>query len=250
MFTLNSIKDSLWKYPIVKRIASRSHNFFCIVTPVFDPAYDSICKLVMELQLQSYGRFIHVLVSNGPSLKIKNYISELHETDPRFIYVEIPEETTSTPEELFFNVCKRRDFCLKTYNAERYIFLDADAKIVDNGYFLKLYHAHRTIKRDILLTLVKMRVQNNEIILPIFPIKLGQIDIANYSFSKKIARMFNYPTDHDPGMGGYGNDYRFFKMISNENNTALLNFVSVAMDGNNSYKRLTELLYPTRFATH
>ncbi|MHB8086343.1 MAG: hypothetical protein ACYDHZ_11010 [Dehalococcoidia bacterium] len=131
---------------------------------------------------------------------------------------------------------------MKKYSAQRYLFLDADAKIVDSAYFLKLYRAHKEIKRDILITLVKIYEQNSEIILPVFPIVFGHIDLANLTISKKITRKFEYPTDPEAAVPGYGSDYCFFSRIADENNTALLNFISTIRNGNTSYKRVTELL--------
>ena len=78
------------------------------------------------------------------------------------------------------------------------------------------------------------------IILPIFPIKLERIDLANYSFSRRIAKSIDYPTDYDPQIG-VANDYRFFTRISNENNTELLNFMSAIRNGNNSYRNLLQM---------
>jgi hypothetical protein len=240
---LDLVKKTLWNFIIVKKIVAKTYNFLCIITPVFDPAYESLCKLVAELHSQTFGRFIHVMISNGPSPKIKSYVLELNRKDPRFIYDEIKREATNNPVELLINLGKRREYCLKKYNAERYVFLDADAKLIDNNYFLKLYKAHREIKRDILITLTKIHYEKNELTLPIFPIKLGHIDMANYTFAKRIAKNYNYPTDYDPAMG-FANDYRFFAKISDENNTAILNFISTIRDGNNSYKRVTELFFP------
>lgn len=240
---LDLIKKTLLNFIIVRKIVVKTYTFLCIITPVFDPAYESLCQLVAELHSQTFGRFIHVMISNGPSPKIKSYVLELNRKDPRFIYDEIKREATHNPVELLINLGKRREYCLKKYNAERYVFLDADAQLIDNHYFLKLYKAHREIKRDILITLTKIHYENNELTLPIFPIGLGHIDMANYTFAKRIAKNYNYPTDYDPAMG-LGNDYRFFAKISNENNTAILNFISAIRDGNNSYKRVTELFLP------
>jgi len=213
--------------------------FLCIITPVFDQAYESVYKLINELNAQTYGNFFQVMISNGPSPRIKELVFDINRQDPRFIYDEIEEEITNNPIETLVNLGKRREYCLKKYNAERYVFLDADVKLVDNDYFLKLYKAHQEIKRDVLMPLVKIFQHGSEITLPIFPIIPGHIDVANYTFSKKLAKHCSYPTDYDPNMG-ISNDYRFFSRISNENNTALLNFVSAIRDGNNSYKRLTE----------
>jgi hypothetical protein len=222
--------------------------FLCVITPVFDPAYDSILKLISELKSQTYGQFIHIMISNGPSSAIKNLVMELNKEDRRFIYDEIPEENLNGSLELLINLGKRREYCLKKYNAERYVFLDADVKLIDDNYFLKLYEAHQKVNRDILITLIKIIDQGKEVILPIFPITCGHIDMANFTFSKNIAKSFSYPTDYDLRMG-IANDFRFFSKISNENNTAIFNFISAIRDGNNSYKRLTELFLEEQKST-
>lgn len=214
--------------------------FLCIITPVFDPAYDSLCKLVAELQLQSYGDFRQIMVSNGPSPMIKEFALDIGRTDPRFTYDEIAHEIINSPIEILMNLGKRREYCLKKYQAARFAFLDADVQINDKDYFLKLHQAHQEIKRDVLITLTRIYEADKEIILPIFPIMLGHVDMANYTFSNYIAKNYHYPSDYDHQLG-YGNDYRFFSKISNENNTAILNFLSTTRDGNNSYKRVSEL---------
>jgi hypothetical protein len=214
--------------------------FLCVITPVFDPAYNSVKKLVAELQSQTNGDFFQVLISNGPSPKIKRLVEDLNKQDSRFLYDEIKKEKLKDSIELLVNLGKRREYCLKRYDAERYLFLDADIKLVEKDYFLNLQKAHNEARKDVLLTSVKMVVAGNETNFPVFPIKYGHIDIANYSFSFNLAKNYHYPTDYDPRIG-YGNDYRFFSAISNENNTVMLNFVSAIKDGNNTYRRFTEL---------
>lgn len=223
-----------------KKAGIKGSAFLCIITPIFDPALESVRKLVHELKSQNYGNFFQVMISNGPSPRIKEFVVGLRKKDVRFIYDEITEENINNSRELLTNLGKRREYCLKKYDAERYVFLDADVKIIDNDYFLKLYKAHKEIKRDVLITLAKVRYQGNEVTLPIFPIQWGRIDMTNFTFTKKIAKNYNYPTNYDPG-SSYGNDYRFFSAISHEDNTALLNFVSAIRDGNNCYKRFTEI---------
>ena len=214
--------------------------FLCVITPVFDPAYDSLCKLVEELQSQTYGDFCQIMISNGPSPRIRDFVTDISLNDQRFIYDEIAGEVIQSPIELLVNLGKRREYCLKKYHGARYAFLDADIKINDRDYFLKLHAAHQEIQRDVLITLTKIYHADKEMILPIFPIMLGHIDMSNYTFSDYIAKNYHYPSDYDP-QAGIGNDYRFFSRISNEDNTAILNFISTIRDGNNSYKRLTEL---------
>jgi len=219
-----------------KKSRIKGSAFLCIITPIFDPALEAVRQLVNELKSQTYGNFFQVMISNGPSPHIKEFVFDVRKKDERFIYDEIEEEIVNNSKELLINLGKRREYCLKKYNAERYVFLDADVKLINNDYFLKLHKAHKEIKRDVLITLVKLGA---ELTLPIFPIRYGRIDMANFSFSKKIAKRFNYPTDFDHDIG-IGNDYRFFSMISHDDNTAILNFYSTIKDGNNSYKRLTE----------
>jgi hypothetical protein len=223
-----------------KKAGIKRSAFLCIITPVFDPAYASLRKLVSELKSQTYGSFFQVMISNGPSPRIRDFVSDLNREDARFIYDEIEEEGINKPRELLINLGKRREYCLKKYNAERYVFLDADIKLIDNDYFLKLYKAHKEIKRDVLITLVKVPHRGGEITLPIFPTQWGHVDMANFTFTKSIAKNYSYPTDYDPS-ASYGNDFRFFSAISNEDNTAVLNFVSAIRDGNKSYRRFTEL---------
>ncbi len=167
-------------------------------------------------------------------------VLQLNSHDPRFIYDEMEEEALNSPQKILINLGKRRNYGMKKYDADRYLFLDADIKLVDNDYFLKLYKAHTETGKDILLTLVQMYDGNPDIILPIFPIKLTRIDLANYTFSRRIAKSINYPTDYDPQIG-IGNDYRFFTQISHENNTELLNFMSAIRNGNKSYRSLSQL---------
>lgn len=222
-----------------KKTGIKGSAFLCIITPVFDPALEAVRKLVSELQSQTYGSFFQVMISNGLSPRIKEFVIDLRIKDARFIYDEIEEEIINNWRELLINLGKRREYCLKKYNAERYVFLDADIKLIDNDYFLKLYKAHKEIKRDVLITLIKILHAGGELSLPIFPMTCGHIDLANFSFPKRIAKKFTYPTDYDQNIG-IGNDYRFFFMISQANNTAILNFFSAIKDGNNSYKRLSE----------
>ncbi len=228
-----------------KKAGIKGSAFLCIITPIFDPALESVRKLVNELKSQSYGNFFQVMISNGPSPRIKEFVSDVGKKDARFIYNEIEEEIINNPKELLINLGKRREYCLKKYDAERYVFLDADVKLIDNDYFRKLHKAHKEIKRDILITQTKLCHKAIEITFPIFPITPGHIDMANFTFSKKIAKNYSYPQDYDESVS-YGNDYRFFSMISREDNTAVLNFVSAIRDGNNSYIRVSELLFKER----
>ncbi len=211
--------------------------FLCVITPVFDPAYESVVKLINALKLQSFGQFIHILVSNGRSSKIKAYIDEIRIHDQRFIYDEIKEEKLESGIDILVNLGKRRNYCLKQYDAARYVMLDADLQIIKSNYFLKLYEAHEKLKADVICTKIRIR----EKVFPRFPLKLGRIDLANVSFSKSIAKHFDYPTDYDPHFG-IGNDYRFFSKFIHDDNTVILDVISAVKDGNASYKRVLEII--------
>jgi hypothetical protein len=212
--------------------------FLCVITPVFDPAYESLVLLTGELKEQSNPDFIHVMISNGPSPRVKQLIDQLREVDRRFIYDELPQEDQEGAVKLLINLGRRREYCLKHYEAQRYVFLDADIKLVDRDYFARLQKAHQEIQRDILITLVEINDAGRSLILPLFPIKLGHIDMGNFTFSRSIARNFSYPTDQDEKFGA-ANDYRFYSRIANPENTAILNFMSAIRDGNNRYRRLS-----------
>lgn len=208
--------------------------FLCIITPIFDPALECFKKLVDVLKNQTCGDFIHIAISNGEAPLIREFIKT---QDNRFIYDEIPFNVFIDPKDLVANLGLRREHCLKKYDAQRYLFLDADLRVFRNDYFEYLKEFHN--KSEILLTQVKYRT----LVYPIPPICLGNIDIANFSFSNKIAKKYKYPTDFDPWWG-YANDYRFFSSIES-NSTYYINIAFSEKDGNNngSYKRVSEQKY-------
>lgn len=209
-----------------------SEPFLCIITPTFDIALPSVKLLISDLHKQSCQDFIHICISNGLSPQTKVYIQSLG--DPRFIYDEIVEEQVNKIPLLVANLGKRRELCLKKYNAARYVFLDADIKLLDINYFKKLRDAHD--KAAILVT----QVVSND--FTIFPTKqtfeIGTFDIANFSFAKWVAKWFHYPTNYLPEVG-IANDWRFFHQIK-EAPKHFLFFVSAEKNGNSTYKSVTE----------
>lgn len=223
-----------------------SSPFLCLITPVFDPVLESLAKLVAAVKRQTFGDFVHVMVSNGPSPAIKKFIAGIARDDPRFIYDEIEEEPTGDSIAVLLNLGKRRNYAMKKYKAVRYLLLDGDLKILDDDYFRKLHVAHAEIKRDVFVTQIQYASRNRTVTLPIFPIQHGRVDIANYCFTRMIAEAYNYPTDYI----GVFNDYRFFSMIATEHNTAILDFVSAERDGNASYTRLSESFREERKEPH
>ena len=214
-----------------------SEPFLCIITPTFDPALDSAKCLISDFQNQTFGNFCHVLISNGESPLTKQFIDELQ--DDRFIYSEVPFRPASTQKDLVCSISERREYCLKKYNAERYLFLNADLMILDNEYFDKLYQAHP--EADILITQVRPRL-NRGSILPKYPIRLGRIDASNFSVSRRIAKCCLWPTDYNP-LFGIANDYRFFQSLEGAHSIKLLPFISAVKDGNNkgSYQQISDM---------
>lgn len=210
---------------------------FCIITPIFDGALDSLKILIKDLQNQTHQSFIHIVISNGPSNKVKKFILNLHKTDPRFIYVEHKYTPTKDYISLMKNSGVRRDYCLQNFNAKRYIFLDADVGIIDKEYFSKLHFADVIFRKDIIVT----NVDYHGTILPIHPAtEEGQISIANYSFSKKIAKKYRYPTDYDVIKKKQGNDYRYWMKITRNESVLFLDFLSCKEGYTRTYKRMTD----------
>lgn len=211
--------------------------FLCVITPIFDPALDPAKHLISALQKQSFGNFIHVLISNGKSPQTEQFIYELR--DSRFIYDEVLFKSTITQKELVCSISERREFCLKKYNCKRYLFLNADLKIIDNDYFRKLFQAH--LEADILITQIRSK-PGRSALLPKYPIQLGRIDASNISISDKIAKHSFWPADYHP-LYGIANDYRFFQSIEGAYSKKFLPFISAVKDGNNKgdYQQISNM---------
>jgi len=223
-----------------------TQSFLCIITPIFDPALEPAKLLIRALQNQSLGDFCHILISNGESPQTKQFVQDLK--DSRFIYDEIPFQPISTTvngdsavRDLVCNIGQRREYCLKKYDSKRYLFLNADLKILDDGYFEKLFQAHS--EADVLVTQIINRAGRGGLgsILPRQPIHLGRIDASNFSISQKIAKEDSWPIDYHP-LFGIANDYRFFKGLGRYS-IKFLQFISAEKDGNNmnSYKQISHL---------
>jgi hypothetical protein len=221
--------------------------FFCIVTPVYDPTLEAVKLLIKALKNQTFGNFIHVMISNGKSKAIESYVNDINANDERFIYSELEYEDINEVEEILSNLGKRRNYVLKNFYAQRYLFADADLKIIREDYLEKLFNFHNETGKDIILTLVHYMLERQKrlITLPIFPIKKSCIDIANITISRLIAEKYGYPTDCVPNYD-IANDYRLFHSASTEDNTIIMNFISAIKNGNNKYKSFMRIAYEKR----
>ncbi len=213
----------------------RAHPFFCVITPVHDGSLSSLSKLVQDLRQQSFGHFVQVMVSNGPSPAIAEFAAGLGSEDSRFVYDEYPGEPTDDVRSLVANLGRRRQYALERYEADRYLFLDADLKLLDRGLLAKLYLAHRLGGRDVIIVRVKLHDLN----LPVLPIVLGRIDMANFSFSRAAAERHSYPVDVDTAYG-FANDFRFFERLMSDSEALFLDFLAAEKDGNKDYWRVTD----------
>ena len=83
-------------------------SFFCIVTPVYEPTLEALKLLIKALQCQTFGNFIHVMISNGKSKTIESYVNNIRTIDKRFIYSELEHEDINEIHEILANLGKRR----------------------------------------------------------------------------------------------------------------------------------------------
>lgn len=202
---------------------------FCIITPIFDKAIDSALLLIKDLKNQTFQNFQQIFINNGES-KIKELLKEVN--DERFVYTEYPYEETDSVQKLIANIGKRRNYCLKAFEADRYFFFDADLLITDINFLQEICKIHN--KADIIIS--KMIIEPLGI-YPKLPIKKGSIDIGNYSFSKNIAKRHDYPTDFSYTVG-CANDWRFYEKIMCESH--YFNDLCYAVkNGRSVYENLT-----------
>ena len=221
---------------ISKFIKNSDEVFLCVITPVYEPALSSVKKLVKDLKNQSYTDYIHVMISNGASPQIEEYVKKISADDPRFVYVASKYVPTPDFASLMSNLGSRRDYCLRTYNPKRFLFLDADMHIVDNNYFSKLFFAHQVYKKDIFVTNCKY----HGTLLPIHPVGVeGSIQVSNYCFTNEIARKHRYPIKYD-NKKVQGNDWVYWKKI-NKNSIIYLDFLATIEGDDRGYKRASDI---------
>jgi glycosyltransferase involved in cell wall biosynthesis len=202
---------------------------YLVITPVFDACVNSAALLINALQKQTYTEFQHILISNGSSTIIKSLVNKVN--DSRFIYSEYLEENTSTVPKLMENLGKRRNFCLKNYMADRYFFFDADLQIIDNEFFYNIHEIHE--QADVIIS----KIDCYGVEYPLMPMKRGNIDLANYSISRKMAEKYDYPTEYTKE-NNVAFDWRFFSLVKNEG-IYFSNILYAVKDGNNTYKTVS-----------
>lgn len=226
---------------IIKRNVLRDEEpFLCVITPVFDPCLKSLEGLIADLQKQTFTNFIHVNIANGNEPKILELIENVRKTDKRFVYDEIPLNSTykdsGRVEDLLITNGIRRNFVMKKYDAKMYLNLGADFKFTDENIFQKIKTHYSETKKDVIL--IETKVTNKT--YPVYPInKHSFIDLTNFCYTKKIARKFKYPEDIDPRFD-VANDYRYFNKIVNFN---VLEGVYGVKDGRTHYKTIEQLHY-------
>jgi len=209
--------------------------FLCVITPIFDGAFEALKLLIETLKTQTMRNFIHVAISAGPSKQSQQFIESLN--DHRFIYKEHTALKTKNFEELVASLGDRRTYCFKSYKAHRYVCLDADLKIISDDYFRKLYGHHDDA--NVLITQIWWPKKDHTL-LPKYPITRGRIDLANFSFSRRVVEDPNcsYPTDMGL-LGGRDGDWRFFEIISTYG-YKVISITSAIYNGNSTYTSVSD----------
>ncbi len=219
---------------------TRKHSrpFLAVISPVFDPGLTSLELLIKDLQRQTFTDFIHVSVSNGESPKIKKFIAKLSKGDPRFQYKEFPEEAAQNAKELFINICRRRSWALKKVSTDWYFLCDMDLQFIDPHFFETL---HETVTQYQPEVIIHRLYYKKNIILPLKPLTQGNIDLANYSFSAKVAKTIPYPTDI-LNQKYQGNDFRFIQRVIEKHQPMYIHSLAAIKNGHNDFFTLTEQL--------
>lgn len=203
---------------------------FCIITPVFDAAFLAVDGLINDLKEQTFSDFKQILVSNGESKIIKKNV--IKADDSRFVYMEYPFEKVVSLEEIVTNIAKRRNYGIERCVADRYFFFDADLLLTRKDFLEKVNKLHE--RADVIISeiLVGMNV------LPKPPIQKGNIDIANYSFSRKMAEKYKYPIDYNLKATGIANDWRFYEQMIGESHY-FNDMIYAKKDGRAAYRNLS-----------
>ena len=222
---------------------------FGIITPVFEGCLDSLELLYQDLCGQFHQKWTWMLCSNGYSAKLDSFASgkkskllEDHLNDKAdIIYTYTPFEETPDFNSLLINVGKRRDFCIKSIEADYLFLFDADAKILDPNMFryLEQFLTHK--QGDICI----YKIQHELKVLPTFPVEYCDIDLLNFVVKDSLAKKVGYPTDLNLEEGM--NDYRYFTRVfqAAEEQFLFIDKIFAYHNGNNqgNYVSMMEMYY-------
>ena len=222
-----------WSFP--RWWQRRESPFFCVVTPIFDPALDAARLLTQALIGQSITDWRQVLVSNGPSPAVAAWAASLGDRRVRFL--ELPAVATPDPVALLLEIGRRREHVLQSIDAHRYLLWDADLQLAGPAVLGYLQDAARERPEATIVA----RTSWFGLKLPIPPCdQPGTIDLANVCAPRGLARQVSYPTDYDPAIGA-ANDFRFFRRLLAAGPIYEVATMVGVVSGNASYKRLTEI---------
>jgi hypothetical protein len=227
---------ALQSWPLVRRWwPGRTHPFFCVITPVFEPALDAARLLAQALIGQSFADWLQILVSNGRSPTVMAWAASLG--DPRVRYLELPAVATADPVALLLEIGRRREHVLQSVQAERYVLWDADLRLAAPTVLRDLRRACRHRPEATIVARTIWFAQE----LPIPPCdRPGTIDLANICVPRELARRVSYPTDYDPAIKA-ANDFRFFARLRAEGPLHEVDTMVGLVSGNPSYRRLSQI---------
>jgi hypothetical protein len=177
-------------WPLVRRWwkGPERRPYFCVVTPIFDPALDAARLLAQALTGQSFTDWLQILVSNGPSPAVAAWAATLG--DRRIRHLALPAVATPDPVALLLEIGRRREHVLQSVDAERYVFWDADLRLAGPTVLRDLRRAARTRPEATIVARTSWFGQE----LPIPPCdRAGTIDLANLCVPRELARRVSYP---------------------------------------------------------
>lgn len=237
------IRKTLQK--IIEFYRLRSKLKFGIITPVFDGCIESLDLLHKEMMGQTHKKWIWILCSNGFSEKISKFIQNkkghnVLAKDTRLVYSYTEYEDIKNSFDLLRNIGVRRDFCIRKINADYIFMIDADAKILDEKTFQIINNELITNPKS--MCMYKIIHKRDGKILPIFPIKYGNIDLLNYCIKTSLAKTIGYPTSINKKYPG--NDYWYFKHIQKSlaGDYTFIDKILFEHNGNSKYECLLDLL--------
>ena len=224
---------------------------FGIITPVFDGCLESLELLHKGLIGQTHKKWVWMLCSNGFSKKISNFVQNNNSFSGRILtyfgkdagrltYSYTEYKAIKNAFDLLRNIGVRRDFCIRKINVDYIFMIDADAKILDENVFQIINTELRKNPRSI--GMYKIIHKRESKILPIFPIRYGDIDMLNFCVKASLAKTIGYPTSINKKFPG--NDYWYFKRAyeSSGEDYTFIDKILFEHNGNNKYECLLDLI--------